>query len=177
MKQILPLLALLAGPAWAASGTLIKDETLRASPSATSASLASVARGSAVEVLAREGGWTQIRAGGRTGWVRILSVRTAASTTSASDLAALTSRREGSQVVAVAGLRGLNEEELKGARFNPQELALLDQYRVNPPQAAAFAQEAGLLARKLPYLPGPTAEFSGQAGAGAASDFWWEDGQ
>jgi len=147
-------LALLALPVWAAPGTMIKDEELKSSPSASAANVAGVAKGSAVEVLARQGGWTQVRANGRTGWVRILSVRGSVSTGSAADLAALTAKREG-QVVAVAGLRGLNEEELKAAKFNAQELQLLDRYRSDDADATGFARAANLARRQVPYLPDP----------------------
>lgn len=153
------VLGLLAQSVSAAPGTMIKNEDLRATPSGTAAKLASVSKGSTVEVLARQGGWTQVRAGNRTGWVRILSVRTNVTTGSVSDVAALASRREG-QVVAVAGLRGLNEEELKTAKFNLQELKLLDGYRSDPAEATSFARDANLVSRKVAYLPEPKPESS-----------------
>ena len=154
-KLLAMFLGVLVMPAWAAPGTLIKDEDLRASPSSTATKLASVSKGSTVEVLDRQGGWTQIRAGGRTGWVRILSVRSSVSTTGAGDIAALTARREGGQVVAVAGLRGLNEEELKSAKYSGQELQVLERYQVDKAEAEQFARSANLVARKVAYLPEP----------------------
>lgn len=165
------LLGLLAQPAWSASGSMIKDEDLKSSPSSSAPRVASVSKGSSVEVLARRGGWTQIRAGGNTGWVRILSVRTSVSTSSAGDLAALASRRDGRQVVAVAGLRGLNEEELKAARFNPQELMLLDRYQVDQAEATRFARDAHLVPRQVAYLPEP------QAKPTSSNDNSWGFGQ
>lgn len=165
-------LGMIAFPAWAAPGTLLKDEELKASPSAGAPRVASVRKGAEVEVLARQGGWTQVRAGNQTGWVRILSVRTSVSTTSAGDLAALTSRREGGQVVAVAGLRGLNEEELKTARFNAQELMLLDRYRVDEPEATSFARAAKLVGRQVSYLPDPKPASSNKTNGGNV----WGDG-
>lgn len=154
------VLGLLVQSVSAAPGTMIKDEILRSTPSGTAAKVASVSKGSAVEVLARQGGWTQVRAGSRIGWVRILSVRSTVSTTSAGDLAALTAKRDG-QVVAVAGLRGLNEEELKTAKFNVQELKLLDGYKSDQAEAASFARAANLVSRKVAYLPEPKPEASG----------------
>lgn len=153
------VIGLLAQSVSAAPGTLIKDEILRSTPSGTAAKVASVSKGSAVEVLARQGGWTQVRVGGRTGWVRILSVRGTVSTTSAGDLAALTAKRDG-QVVAVAGLRGLNEEELKTAKFNAQELAQMERYKSDQADAASFARAASLVSRKVAYLPEPRQETS-----------------
>lgn len=163
-------LGLLALPAWAAPGTMIKDEDMKASPSATAPKVASLAKGSAVEILGREGGWTQVRASKRTGWVRILSVRGEVSSGSAADLAALTARREG-QVVAVAGLRGLNEEELKSARFNAQELLLMDRYRADEAEATGFARAANLVRRQVPYLPDPKPA-AGNRNSG--TDIWGE---
>lgn len=159
---LLGALLLLAWPAWSASGTMIRDDQLRAAASATAAVTAQVPRGASVEVLVREGGWTQIRVGGRTGWVRMLSVR---STDSAQrdvggELAGVigmgTRQADPSRVVAVAGVRGLNEQDLKAARFNAQELERLDRYVVSRAEAQAFAREGGLSARTLDYLPAPT---------------------
>jgi uncharacterized protein YraI len=171
-KLLLLIVGVVSFPAWAASGTMLKDEELKSTPSASAGRVANVAKGSTVEVLARQGGWTQIRAGGQTGWVRVLSVRAMVSTTGAGDLVALTSRREGSQVVAVAGLRGLNEEELKGAKFNPQELLLLDRYRVDQAEATSFAHAANLMSRKVGYLPDPKSTASDKTHGGSV----WGDG-
>ncbi|MCP5279827.1 MAG: SH3 domain-containing protein [Thiobacillus sp.] len=167
MKRYLLMLAagLVSQALWAAPGTMIKDEDLRATPSSAAAKVASVSKGAVVEVLLRQGGWTQVRYGGSTGWVRILSVRTSVTTGSVGDVAALASRREG-QVVAVAGLRGLNEEELKGARFDAKELKLLNSFRAKPAAARSFAQAAGLEARDVAYLPEPKAEAGGNGGDG-----------
>lgn len=165
---LLLFLGLFVLPAWAATGTMLKDEDLRSAPSSSAAKVTSLSKGSSVEVLARSGGWTQVRAGSRTGWVRILSVRTSISTGGAGDLAALASRREGSQVVAVAGLRGLNEEELKAARFDANELLLLDRYQAQRAEAESFARAAKLVARQLPYLPEPKTPSSSSSSGGGS---------
>ncbi|MEW6678862.1 MAG: SH3 domain-containing protein [Pseudomonadota bacterium] len=169
------LMALLAWPAWSAPGTMIRDERLLAAPSATAAVLLAVSKGSKVEVLARQGGWTQVRAGNRTGWVRILSVRTAVTTTGVGDVAALATKRDGAQVVAVAGLRGLTEEELQVAKFNARELERMELYRVDQQEALQFARAASLASRKLSYLPAPQA--ASTEGGGAGEGFSWGGGQ
>jgi hypothetical protein len=139
---------------------MLKDEDLKSAPSTTATKVSSVSKGSAVEVLERQGGWTRIRVGERTGWVRILSVRASVSTSGVGDLAALATRRD-NQVVAVAGLRGLNEEELKGAKFDPEALKLLNSFRAKPAEAKQFARAANLEQRQVPYLPEPKSESSG----------------
>lgn len=152
-------------PAIAASGNMIKDEDLRSAPAVAASIVTHLARDTPVDVLARQGGWTQVSVKGVSGWVRILSVRTQVAAGSASDLAALATRREGSQVVAVAGLRGLNEEELKAARFDATQLVTLEQYRATPQEAARFARAGHLQARKIPYLSLPKAQTSGASEA------------
>lgn len=154
--------AWLALPAWAAGGQMLRDDNLRASASATSAVVGKAAKGSQVEVLTRKGGWTQIRAAGKTGWVRLLSVRAAASegdtTSDLGGVVSLTRKREPGKVVAVAGLRGLNEEELRSAKYDAQELKRLDSYGVSLAEARGFAADAGLTSRSVGYLPGPQRE-------------------
>lgn len=159
--------ALLATSAFAAPGTMIKEDALRASSSAGGSVIAKVPKGAKVDVLRRQSGWTQISYDGNTGWVRILSVRT---TTAGSDsvfggmLQMGTAQREPRRVVAVAGLRGLNEEasptgrrlseeQLRAARFNAQELALLERYISSRGDAENFAQGVGLNSLDLAYLP------------------------
>ncbi len=150
--------AMFSVPAWAASGTMIKDDALRQSASSSAASVGQVGKGAGVEVLARQGGWTQIRHAGVTGWVRILSVKTSAGSAGGNALGLIemgASRRDPSRVVAVAGLRGLNEEELRGARFNANELMRLDQYMSSRNDAEQFARGAGLRHLDVAYIEPP----------------------
>lgn len=157
----LSAISLMSSSALAASGTMLKDESLRASASAGAASVGRVAKGATVDILARQGGWTQVAEGGRKGWVRILSVR-ATSSGGAADLSGLiqagTQRGDASRVVATAGLRGLNEEELKSARFDANELMKLDRYQVDRASAENYARAVGLRHRDLDYPPAPQGE-------------------
>jgi hypothetical protein len=151
------LSAALSAPAWAASGTLIKDDELRQSASSSAASVGRVSKGASVEVLARQGGWTQIRSTGATGWVRILSVKTNVDS-SGSGLGLIqmgATRRDPSRVVAVAGLRGLNEEELRGAHFNANELMRMDMFVCKRNEAEQFAASAGLRHLDVAYIEPP----------------------
>ncbi len=165
--------AIFASPAWAASGTMIKDDELRQGAMASAASNGQVKKGATVEVLARKGGWTQVVSGGVTGWVRILSVKTSASNAGGTALGLLqmgTARRDPSRVVAVAGVRGLNEEELRNTRYNATELTRMDQYISSRSDAEQFARSAGLRGIQVAYIDTakqPKQEESSPAGAGA----------
>lgn len=161
MKTFLFLACFIPATALAASGVMLKNEDLRASASTSAASVGRLDKGATVEVLGRQGGWTQVAEGGRKGWVRILSVRAEAGAGSA-DLSGLiqagSRRGDSSRVVAVAGLRGLNEEELKSARFDANELMKLDRYQADRADAEQYARAVGLRHQDLGYLPAPQRE-------------------
>lgn len=148
-------------PAWSASGTMLREDQLRAAASATAAVTARVPSGASVEVLARQGGWLQIRVSGRTGWVRMLSVRTTdtARRDVGGELAGVIGmgarQADPSRVVSVAGVRGLSPQDLQAGRFDAQELERLDRYAVSRAEAQVFAREGGLAARRVDYLPSP----------------------
>jgi hypothetical protein len=165
MKRFLipAVLALCAASvsAWAASGTVLRAEKLYSQPAATSKVTASVAKGTSVEILAKQGGWLRVKSGTSTGWIRLLSVRAGTGGlggTGVRDVVgAATTKSDPSRVVAVAGLRGLNEEDLKQAKFNEEELARMETRTVSATQARSFASQSGLAAVSVPELPKPQA--------------------
>lgn len=141
------------------AAVMLRDDELRAAPSTSASVLKRLAKGASVRVVASEGGWTRITAGGASGWVRVLSVRQPGQ--GGADLAGLveagTTARDPGRVVAVAGVRGLDEAVLKAASFNAAELQLLGGYALGRAEAEQFALAAGLRASTLPYLPSPGA--------------------
>lgn len=147
----------MSSAALAASSTLIRSQPLYASPSAASKALLTVPKGSQVEVQSRTGGWVQVSYQGHKGWVRLLSLRSGSSGGNAlGDVVGLTQKRD-NKVVAVAGLRGLDEEDLKHAHFNADELKRLDQYQASASGAERFAKQGMLSRRSVAFLPKPQA--------------------
>lgn len=142
------------GAAQASSSTLIRNESLYSSPSTASKMLLSVPQGSVVEMLSRSGGWVQVSYRGYKGWVRLLSLRsgTKSNGNALSNVTSLTQSRN-NNVVAVAGLRGLDEADLKNASFNQEELKRMDSYVVSPEQATRFASQGKLNQRQVAFLP------------------------
>jgi hypothetical protein len=153
-----------AASALAAQGTVLRNEKLYSKPSAASTVAGNVARGASVNILAKQGGWLRVTSGRTTGWIRLLSVRAGAGGLGGAGLGdvvgAATTRSDPSRVVAVAGLRGLNDEDLKQARFNGDELARLDTWGATAAQARSFASRSGLAAVSVPDLPKPQAQQS-----------------
>jgi len=159
IKALALLLAMGAMPALAAQGTVLRNEKLYSQPSATSKVTATAAKGASVTILAKRGGWLQVRSGRSSGWIRLLSVRAGAGGLGGAGLGdvvgAATTRSDPSRVVAVAGLRGLDDEDLKQAKFDGAELARMDAWDASATQARSFAARGGLAAAKVAALPEP----------------------
>lgn len=162
-QSLIPISALLlcvsTASAWAAPGTVLRNDRLFSEPSSGSTVAATVAKGTSVNILSKQGGWLRVTAGRTTGWIRLLSVRAGEGGSGGSGvgdvLGAATTRSDPSRVVAVAGLRGLNDEDLKQAKFNADELARLNAWEVNASQTKSFASQSGLVAVNVPGLPEP----------------------
>ena len=143
--------------------TELKD---RSAPEART--IASLPENTAVNVLARGGGWTQVEAGAQKGWVRVFHLRfpaTAVASSSSSSsggaaLSGLTSAlgfgRQTSQPTTIAstGVRGLSPEDLKNANPDPAALAKMQTYRADKPAAERFAREGKLTAVSVDYAEG-----------------------
>jgi hypothetical protein len=143
--------------AWAVeSGTMLKADELKAEPFRDANTVKRLAAGEKVEIESKDGGWLKVKTGKSSGWVRMLSVRKGDATKSATEatgLLNLASGRAGTgKVVATTGIRGLNEEELKAAHFDEQELRLSESYTVNKSDAQKFALQGKLVSRSLDYL-------------------------
>ena len=143
----------------AAPGTVLRNDKLYSQPSAAAKVAGSVSKGASVNILAKQGGWLRVTSGKSTGWIRLLSVRAGAGGLGGAGLGdvvgAATTRSDPSRVVAVAGLRGLNDEDLKQAKFNGDELAKLNTWQATPAQARSFAAQAGLKTANVAALPAP----------------------
>ena len=140
-------------------GMAVKNDTLRAEPFQDAKSVGALGKGEHADILKSTGGWMQIKTAKSTGWVRMLSIRRDAARTtgnSGSSLAALASGRSGTgKIVATTGIRGLNEEELKAAKYDEAQVTLAESYGSSKSDAQSFAQQGKLLARKVDYLAAP----------------------
>jgi hypothetical protein len=146
-------------PQTAESGTALKGDDLKAEPFNDAQTVATLAAGERVDILGREGGWYQVKSARGKGWVRMLSIRKGDAPKGGSDASgvlALASGRAGTgKVVATTGIRGLNEEELKAAKFDEAELKRAESYATGKADAARFAAAGKLAARPFDYLPAP----------------------
>lgn len=151
---------LLSGALHAAeSGTALKADDIKAEPFRDATTVAMLAGGDKVDILKKDGGWYQVNSAKGKGWVRMLSIRKGDVRKGSSDaggLLALSSGRAGTgKVVATTGIRGLNDEELKAAKFDDAELKRAESYATNKGSAAKFAAQGKLVARSFDYLATP----------------------
>ena len=142
----------------AESGTVIKTETLKKEPFRDAKSAGTLAVGDKVDILKKTGGWLKVKSAKGSGWVRMLSVRRGAarrSAASASGLASLATGRAGTgKVVATTGIRGLNEEELKAAKYDEAEVKHAESFSTTRADAKKFAASGKLKVQKVDYLAG-----------------------
>jgi hypothetical protein len=137
------------------AGTALKADTLRKEPFADAKTVGSLAKNDSVEILSKKGAWLQVKSKKSTGWVRLLSVKRGAASSSASSVADIASGRTGTgNVVSTTGIRGLSAEELKAAKFNEEEIKKMEGYQVSTGAAQSFASAGGLSATKMAYLKG-----------------------
>lgn len=157
-KRLMTMAALLfaAGAAAAESGVLARASELKLEPFSDAATVQELPAAATVDVLKRQGAWMQVRAGDKTGWVRLLSVRMAAggARSGESGLAkAANVALSGSSGTAVAtGVRGLDKEQIANATPNPAEAAKLEGYAAGEGKARSFAQAGPLAEQTIPYL-------------------------
>ncbi len=149
-------------PGWAAAqeiGTALKADEIKAEPFTDAKALGKIAKGDQLEILARQSGWLQVKAGGKKGWVRLLSVRRgqAAQTNVAQEIggaAGVATGRTGTgQVVSTTGVRGLDAEELKAAQFDEKQIAKAESLGSSAEDARKFAGQGGLAVQKVKFLP------------------------
>ncbi len=157
-KLLLLLVALLMpGVSVAAeTGSALKADILRAEPYSDAKRTGNFARGDKLEIIRKKGSWLNVKTAKDSGWVRLLSVKrgTSKGGNEAAGVLAVASGRAGTgQVVATTGVRGLNEEELKGAKYSAAEVRKLESYTQTSKQGEQFAKNGGLKAVKFAYLP------------------------
>ena len=149
-------LCIAAAPAAAETGAVIRADELKATPFIDAATSAKLPANQPVTILTRKGGWIEVEANGRTGWVRMLNVRLAAGGSLAPNQAnvhAASLLRTGSSGKTVTtGIKGLGEEDLQNAAPDPAQVARLAALAVSPAEASANARASGLVEHPVDYL-------------------------
>ncbi|MEO6264066.1 MAG: M48 family metalloprotease [Luteimonas sp.] len=116
-------------------------------PDFSAPTIATLNRNAPVRISGQQGLWFRVDLPtGKPGFVRVNDVRMAYSGKENPDanLRALFSGKAGKgRVTETAGVRGLNESDLKSAAFDSGQFAKLESYRLTPEAAAAHARAQG----------------------------------
>lgn len=118
-----------------------------------SAVVATLKQGATVNVAGQQGLWYRLAT--PAGYVRVNEVRMAyGKPASSSDVAGVFGGRAGKgRVSETAGVRGLDESDLRAASFDGAQLGKMESYRQTPQQAADAMRHSNLHERSIPYKP------------------------
>jgi len=144
---------------WAQAGEIaytVRATELKARPFSDAATLGRLMQRTKVEVVARRSSWMQVQVDGKTGWVKMLSLKfnQASNKAGSSGLATLfnVASSGGSSRSATTGVRGLSEKDLKNTKPNPRAFAVMQTYAVNKSEAKQFASAGKLNSQSVGYL-------------------------
>jgi len=174
MRMTVLALGLALAPAaalLAEQGQVIRSGDLLSEPFIDAARTARLKPSQPVTILRRQGGWIEVEAEGRTGWVRALNLRLAegsvqgnrgrkgagpkvspTSVTSTSSALSLLRTGSSGRTTTTTGVKGLDEEDIRRASPDRGELAKLDGNGVDAANARAAAEEAGLVEKEAAYF-------------------------
>ena len=143
--------------AHAEPATLLKPTELRSQPQGSAPVLTTLNTRDSVNIASRQGAWANVKtADGKSGWVRVLNLRTGSGQRGDAGIGAIASVfKTGSSGNTVStGVKGLSEEQLQNATPNPEEAARLNTFAAREPDARSFAKQGKLASQRVDYLPG-----------------------
>ena len=176
VHRLIATLPLLCGAALAlAAGAIGKPAVVQkpsvdvhAAPDLAAATVATLKRNATVQVAAQQGLWYELALPSGKGFVRINDVRMAFAGTEGGNARALFTGKAGKgRVTETAGVRGLDESDLKSAAFDGAQFARLESYRLDPDAAAGEARAQGWKDSSVAYAA--EARPAGKAAKGGAT--------
>lgn len=150
--------ALCAAPATAQQVTLNRDSPLYAEPRLDAAQTAQLKQGAAGEVVGKQGGWLNLKTAAGIGWLFSFNVRFPPQKAGNGEpgagaaLGQVFGPRRSVSVASTIGIRGLEEEDLRQARFDAGQMKLLDEYVASKKAAEDAARATGLAPVKVEFL-------------------------
>jgi len=151
--------AMLAGAsATAQQVTLERDSPLYAEPRLDASQVAQLKLGATGEVIGKQGAWLNLKTPGGSGWLFSFNVRFPSQQAGSGDSGAgsaggrLFGPRRSVSVTSTIGIRGIEEEDLKQASFNADQMKLLDSYVATKQIAERGARATGLAPVSVEYM-------------------------
>ena len=162
-RTLLPLTALLAAlaavaPAAAQQVTVERDTALHSEPNLGSSQVTQLKQGATGEVIGKQGAWLNLKTPGGSGWLFSFNVRFQRQQAGAGDSGAsstagrLFGSRRSASVTSTIGIRGIEEEDLKQASFNADQMKRLESYAATKEAAERRAHATGLAPASVEYM-------------------------
>ncbi len=157
-RVMLAAALLVAASAAAQQVTLERDSALYAEPRLDASQVTQLKLGATGEVIGKQGAWLNLKTPGGSGWLFSFNVRFQSQQAGAGDSGAgsaagrLFGPRRSVSVTSTIGIRGIEEEDLKQASFNADQMKLLDGYVATEQVAERSARAAGLLPVSVEYM-------------------------
>ena len=139
------------GVAAAQQVTFDRESPLHAEPRPDAAVIAKLKQGTKGEAIGKEGPWLNVKTGAVTGWVLSFNVRFPAAAGAEASGAGRASRQRPA-ITSTIGIRGIDEEDLKRAQFDAQQMSLLERYAASKADGENAARASGLAAVRLEYF-------------------------
>ena len=145
-------------PVAAQQVTLERDSPLYAEPRLDAPQVARLTLGATGEVIGKQGAWLNLKTPAGSGWLFSFNVRFQSQQAGAGDTGAGTAAgrlfgpRRSVSVTSTIGIRGIEEEDLKGAKFNADQMKLLEGYAATKEAAEERARASGLAPVGVEYL-------------------------
>lgn len=158
LRMMLAAVFLAAAPAAAQQVTLERDSPLYAEPRLDASQVTQLKLGATGEVIGKQGAWLNLKTPGGNGWLFSFNVRFQSQQSAAGDSGAgsaagrLFGPRRSVAVTSTIGVRGIEEEDLKQASFNADQMKLLDGYVATRQAAERGARAAGLAPVSVEYM-------------------------
>jgi len=159
-SRFLLLLWFLSAAAVADTGYATREIELRAQPVAGSQVVGTLPKGARFEIVGESKAWAQVKSDSGAGWTLLFYVMKGeppqglSAGRTVSELWNMGTDRHKGQITSTIGVRGINEEQLKSAHFNAEEMKRLEALQTSPQAGESFAKAGGLAPRKVDYLPG-----------------------
>jgi hypothetical protein len=157
-RIMLAAVLLSAAAAGAQQVTLERDSPLYAEPRLDASQVAQLKLGAAGEVIGKQGAWLNLKTAGGMGWLFSFNVRFQSQQAAAGDSGAgsasgrLFGPRRTVSVTSTIGIRGIEEEDLKQASFNADQMKRLEGYAATRQTAERGARAAGLAPVSVEYM-------------------------
>ena len=137
----------------------VRPTALKARHYSDAKTLRNLSQNTRVEIIGRHGSWNHVKTGGRTGWVKMLSLRLGGAPTGYSSdngfRTLFNVAANGGNAATTTGVRGLSEAKLMHPHPDPQQLQKMHQLQVGAAEAEHFAKYGKLVTQQMAYLPNP----------------------